>query len=152
MNPIGYFENENGKFIIQIEDRYISAMQGLEGFGYIQVIWWFDKCDNKSKTVLIEESPYKKGPKILGSFATRSPQRPNPIAVSTLNVIAYDLNQGVIEVDYTDAYNGTPILDVKPYTPSIDRIEKPIVPYWCSHWPKSYEESANFNWNEEFNF
>ena len=38
--------------------------------------------------------------------------------------------------------------DKKPYTPSIDRIEKPETPKWCAHWPKSYEQSGSFDWNE----
>jgi tRNA (Thr-GGU) A37 N-methylase len=44
------------------------------------------------------------------------------------------------------------IIDVKPYIPSIDRVENPIVPKWCSHWPLSYEESGNFDWENEFLF
>jgi tRNA (Thr-GGU) A37 N-methylase len=44
------------------------------------------------------------------------------------------------------------VLDLKPYMPSVDRIEKPKVPNWCSHWPKSYEESGDFDWEAEFNF
>lgn len=48
--------------------------------------------------------------------------------------------------------NGSSILDIKPYTPSVDRVEKPNVPKWCSHWPMSYEESGDFNWEDEFLF
>jgi hypothetical protein len=44
------------------------------------------------------------------------------------------------------------VLDLKPYTPSIDRVESPSVPEWCDHWPKSYEESGGFDWEAEFNF
>ena len=44
------------------------------------------------------------------------------------------------------------LTEKKPYTPSIDRIENPGTPQWCSHWPKSYEESGDFDWEAEFNF
>ena len=44
------------------------------------------------------------------------------------------------------------ILDIKQYTPSIDRVENPNVPTWCRHWPLSYEESGNFDWEDEFLF
>lgn len=45
-----------------------------------------------------------------------------------------------------------PVLDIKPYTPSLDRVETPNVPEWCSEWPKSTEESGNFDWESVFNF
>lgn len=55
-----------------------------------------------------------------------------------------------LEKDVSD--DGSPVLDIKPYTPSLDRIEAPGVPQWCSHWPKSLEEAGCFDWEEEFNF
>lgn len=48
------------------------------------------------------------------------------------------------------AYEGSPVLDLKPYTPSLDRVEIPHVPDWCAHWPQSLEESASFDWAKEF--
>lgn len=59
---------------------------------------------------------------------------------------------GVVGLYYIDAFDGSYVIDLKPYTPSIDRIENAKVPQWCSHWPKSYEESGNFDWESEFNF
>lgn len=53
---------------------------------------------------------------------------------------------------YHDADNGTPVLDIKPYTPSYDRVENPLVPAWCSRWPKNTETSGDFDWDEVFNF
>lgn len=48
--------------------------------------------------------------------------------------------------------NNSPVLDIKPYIPSLDRVENPIVPDWCQHRPKSYEESGGFDRESEFNF
>ena len=53
---------------------------------------------------------------------------------------------------YIDAFDGTPVIDLKPYVPSVNKIENPKTPNWCSHWPKSYEESGNYDWESEFNF
>ena len=88
----------------------------------------------------------------MGTFAIRSPMRPNPIALTAVQVLNIDFNAGIIQINYIDAENDSPVLDIKPYTPSLDRIENPKVPEWCSHWPKSLEESANFDWQNEFNF
>jgi len=88
----------------------------------------------------------------MGVFATRTPMRPNPIGLTTVYVLSIDEEKGLIEVPFLDADNNTPMLDIKPYTPSFDRIENPEVPDWCSHWPKSSEDSGDFNWENEFNF
>lgn len=53
---------------------------------------------------------------------------------------------------YIDAFPESPLLDLKPYAPSVDRVESPSVPEWCVHWPRSYEESGDFDWEAEFNF
>ncbi|MDO5564445.1 MAG: SAM-dependent methyltransferase [Eubacteriales bacterium] len=144
--------NEKG-FYIKLKNEYAPAIEGLDGFGYIQILWWFDKCDNsEARSKLIVNKPYVKGPETLGVFATRSPERPNPIALSLSYVTYIDKENGIIGLAYTDAFDGTPVLDIKPYTPSLDRVEKPIVPNWCAHWPKCIEKSGEFDWEAEFNF
>ncbi len=144
--------DENG-FSVKLGGKYITALKGLDGFKYIQLLYWFDRCDNEfSRGKLVENKPYKNGPDIIGTFATRSPERPNPIALSTAYVTYIDEENGVIGLAYTDALDGTPVLDIKPYTPSLDRVENPTVPEWCSHWPACVEESGDFPWEAEFNF
>ena len=151
--PIGKFEVTPNDAFIEIFPEYRKAMEGLEEFSYLQIIWWFDKCDNdESRSKLIEEKPYKKGPSMLGTFATRSPQRPNPIAVSTVYVLSVDMENGKIHIPYTDAFSETPILDIKPYMPSVDRVETVQMPKWCEHWPSNIETSRDFDWASEFNF
>ncbi len=144
--------NQEGIFI-KVEPAWIPALQALDGFGYINIFWWFDGCeDQASRSILTVDSPYKQSPAIMGTFATRSPQRPNPIALTVVKVIAVDFKAGLIQIAYIDANDGSPVLDIKPYTPSLDRVENPNVPGWCKHWPKSIEESGGFNWKNEFNF
>lgn len=78
--------------------------------------------------------------------------RPNPIALTAVEIIHVNYQSGIIQIAYIDANDDTPVLDIKPYTPSLDRVETPVVPGWCSHWPKSLEESGTFAWEQEFNF
>lgn len=153
VNSIGtIYNNEKGTFI-QLETPYIKALRGLDGFGHINVLWWFSDFDNAdSRNVLEEDQPYKNAPEKMGTFATRSPLRPNPIALSVAEIINIDYTNGMIQIAYIDANDKTPILDIKPYTPSLDRVESPNVPNWCSHWPHSLEESDSFAWENEFNF
>ncbi|QIB70062.1 SAM-dependent methyltransferase [Aminipila butyrica] len=153
LRPIGKVcNNENGTYI-KLDKNYIPALQALESFSHINVLWWFsDYDDAPSRAELQTEQPYKGAPSVVGIFATRSPIRPNPIALTTVEVIHIDLEEGLIQVAFIDANDNTPVLDIKPYTPSFDRVEAPSVPAWCSQWPKSTEESGYFDWSEVFNF
>jgi len=96
------------------------------------------------------QKPYRKGPDLLGIFSTRSPMRPNPIALSVAAVVGVDMEQGLIRLAYIDAEDGTPVLDIKPYLPCSDRVSRVQTPGWCSHWPQSMEGSATFDWPAEF--
>lgn len=150
---IGRIVNEEGNVRVVLEKKYAEGLKGLEGYSHVQIIWWMDGCDNESdRAILIEEKPYKNGPEEIGVFALRSPERPNPVAVSNVNISYVDKENGIVGLYYVDAFDGSKVIDLKPYTPSIDRIEHPTTPNWCSHWPKSYEESAAFDWESEFNF
>lgn len=153
LNPIGKVVTEDSEFKIVLEHAYRAGLKGLEGFSHVQVLWWMDGCDNpKDRATLVEQKPYTKGPDALGVFALRSPERPNPIAVSNVAIAYIHEESGTIGLYYIDAFPGSAIIDIKPYTPSIDRVAHARTPAWCSHWPKSYEESANFNWEAEFYF
>ena len=150
---IGKIENNEKMVCIKLEDKYAKGLKGLEDYSHVQVLWWADGCDNESdRNVLLEEKPYKNGPDEIGVFALHSPERPNPIAVSNVNIAYVDAEHGIIGLYYIDAFDGTKVIDLKPYVPSVDRIENPSVPDWCNHWPKSYEESGRFDWESEFNF
>ena len=151
--PIGKIQNNENGTIIEIEPKYIPAMKALEGFRHINIIWWFSDFDNKdARNTLVTPQPYNMAPVTMGIFATRSPIRPNPIALTAVEVINIDYQKGVIHIAYIDANDNTPVIDIKPYTPSLDRVETPGVPEWCSHWPKSLEQSAHFDSESEFNF
>ncbi|MBU9726515.1 SAM-dependent methyltransferase [Diplocloster modestus] len=152
VKPIGEISADEEGMYIQLKKEFLPCLKGLEGFGAIQVIWWFSDFDEEEyRSVLECPSPYKNGPEIMGIFATRSPIRPNPVAITASDITGIEWENGKIHLAYIDANPGTPVLDLKPYTPSIDRIEYPQVPGWCSHWPDSVESSGDFNWEAEFN-
>jgi len=153
MFPIGKIVNEDGNARVELYGKFACGLKGLENFSHVQILWWMDGCDNETdRSTLVERKPYRKGPDELGVYALRSPERPNPIAVSNVDIAYVDAEHGIIGLYYIDAFDGSVVLDIKPYTPSIDRIENTKVPSWCNHWPKSYEESADFDWDAEFNF
>lgn len=152
IKPIGKVRIENGVFSIQIDKEFLPALTNIEGFSHLQVVWWGHLFDGEQyRTHLVSEKPYKKGPGKIGVFATRSPVRPNPILITTIDVIRIDYEKGILYTSYIDAENDSIILDIKPYQ-ICERVKNCTVPQWCEHWPKWHEESETFDWESEFNF
>ena len=77
----------------------------------------------------------------MGVFASRSPSRPNPVALSTGRILAVDRERGVPTLDWSDAEDGTPVLDIKPYSSGLDRVMETKEPDWHADWPHTYEEA-----------
>ena len=153
VNPIGRVSVHEEGMRILIFPEYKAALKELDRFSHVNVFWWFNNCDNEeSRRILQAKSPYKGSPDIMGVFATRSDYRPNPIALTAVRILNIDHENGIIHIPYIDAFDNTPVIDLKPYTPSFDRIENFKTPSWCAHWPKSVEESADFDWESQFNF
>ena len=153
LKSIGTVKNSNEGTVIELDSEYIPALEALDGFSHINVLWWFDGCDNEmGRNILQVNKPYKNSPEVMGIFATRSPARPNPIALTASEIIDIDYEKGIIRVTFLDADDATPVLDIKPYTPSLDRVETPKTPEWCREWPKSTETSGCFDWSKIFNF
>lgn len=151
MNEIGYIEKNFGEEKIRLNKEYKEGLTGLKGFSHIIVIWWANKTQDIDMGLVLD-SPYKNGPDKIGIFATRTQIRPNPICISVMDIKEIDFQNGTISTHYIDAEDKTPILDIKPYTPSSDRVRTISVPDWCSHWPQNTEESGYFDWAAEFNF
>lgn len=95
-----------------------QALQGLEGFSHLWLIWVFHQ--NKTARYHSKVHPPRLEGKTMGVFATRSPHRPNPIGLSVVKIIK--IENGVITVAGADLVDGTPILDIKPYLPSVDSL------------------------------
>lgn len=128
IKPIGSVNAANYKFSIQLDKEYLSGLINIEGFSHLQIIWWGNLYDSeKYRANLTSEKPYKNGPDKIGVFATRSPVRPNPILITTIEVQRIDYEKGIIYTPYIDAENGTPVLDIKPYHTS-ERIKNCKVP------------------------
>ena len=153
VRPIGRVETSADGHVIRLDPEFKDGLLSLDGYSHVTVLWWAHLfATDENRRMLQMDAPYTNGPERIGVFATRSPVRPNPIAISHVAVGAIDYQAGSITVPYIDAENESPVLDIKPYCPSEDRIRDAAVPGWCDHWPKWYEDSATFDWESEFNF
>ena len=153
MQRIGRVVLEEGRFFIELEEHCAQAALGLEEYSHIQVVWWFHLLDGEGyRNRLVLDKPYRNGPEKVGVLATRSPIRPNPIALSACEILSVDGPGRRLELAWIDAEHGTPVVDIKPYQPSVDRVRDVRMPGWCAHWPECAEESGEFDWAGEFNF
>lgn len=149
---IGKVNNEDG-FTIIIKEQIKEALEGLDGFSHLVVLWWADQVDDPEfRNILTTEKPYKNGPDNIGILATRSPLRPNPICMSIIDVQSIDYEKGIIYTSYIDADEGTSVLDIKPYYPCSDIVRDVGLPNWCDDLPRCIEDSADFDWSNHFNF
>jgi len=113
MQPVGWVRKSAGKTSIEIEKRYQPALLGVDGLKTIQVLYWFDRNDSPEKRAILQVHPRGDPDRPLrGVFATRSPFRPNLIAISEVRVLA--VRDNIIEIDSIDAFADTPVLDLKP--------------------------------------
>ncbi len=118
----GLVETLESLVVFEPEYRNSAALRGLEGFSHIWLVWVFDQA------VRAEWSPTVRPPRLggnarLGVFATRSPFRPNPIALSAVTLAGMEETREwgtVLRVRGADLMDGTPILDIKPYLPYAD--------------------------------
>jgi tRNA-Thr(GGU) m(6)t(6)A37 methyltransferase TsaA len=143
VRPVGTVRVTEAGFTLHIEEPFRPALAQLAKFSHVKVIWWADQLDTASDRALLQvEPPYAPG-ETVGVFACCSPARPNPIAITTCFVLGVDEAQGVIEVPWIDALDGTPILDLKPYIPIADRFRDFYVPEWLAVLPAWAEEAAS---------
>lgn len=107
-----------GDFWITLNPDYTSALKTLDTFNYIYVLYLLDQVTPPAE--LLTTSPWAPETEI-GLFASRSPKRPNPIGLSIVKLKEIQGNELIISG--IDAYNGTPLLDIKPYMHFLDSKE-----------------------------
>ncbi|AHM03639.1 hypothetical protein roselon_01249 [Roseibacterium elongatum DSM 19469] len=100
---------------IELLPDYVGGLLGLEVGRAIQVMYWVDRGERR---LIVQNPRHADGAR--GVFAIRSPVRPNPIALGTVVITSLDRATGVIGIDATDAFDGTPVLDIKPWIPTVD--------------------------------
>lgn len=137
IKPLGFAKNKINKPMlpgwekvvtdIVIDKKYSKGLDEIEDYSHVIVVYWMDKekeCHLKHHPQGRSDVPY------IGIFACRCPQRPNRIAISTVELLSRKGN--IIKVKGLDILDGTPVLDIKPYTPQYDLVKKARVPKWVN--------------------
>lgn len=120
-------KNATGDFFILLDKQYTDGLKELSTFKYIYVLFYLNKTIRGTK---MEVRPSWSHNKEVGVFASRSPNRPNPIGLSIVALHKIEGNR--LYISGIDAFNGTPVLDIKPYIDELDA-----------------KKDANFGWIKE---
>lgn len=113
----GLVATTRGKIVFEEEYRDPTALRGLEGFSHLWLIWQFSERRGEGWSPTVRP-PRLGGNRRVGVFATRSPNRPNPIGLSSVKLAGMARERGhgvVLYVEGADLLDGTPIYDIKPY-------------------------------------
>lgn len=144
LKPIGYvkrrYRNENVKdrsltAHVVIKPQFIKALSGIEGYSHLFIVFYMHKIPEKQKSTPKVHPRGRADIPLQGVFATRTPRRPNPIGLTLVQLIKR--KQNILVVKGLDAYDETPVLDIKPYD-HWDRAADIRVP----EWRKKLEKSA----------
>jgi tRNA (adenine37-N6)-methyltransferase len=138
LTPIGVVhseikEREQGHRVanatIEINNELTEALDNLDEFSHIIVLYWIDKSRRPAPTKVTPKHHGLTSP--IGVFASRSPDRLNPIGKSTVRLLKREGN--VLTVEGLDALDGSPVLDIKPYIPGVDAAENATAPSWMPY-------------------
>lgn len=117
--PVGKVHNRKNNTEIEIFPEYRDAMYGLREGQIIWLILWFHRSDDEEKRKIMKvHSHGELGYPLRGIFTTRSPVRPNPIALYRRQILKIENSK--IFVRSLDAYEDTPVIDIKPYSATLD--------------------------------
>jgi tRNA-Thr(GGU) m(6)t(6)A37 methyltransferase TsaA len=122
-----------------IDSRWEDLLDGIDGFSHILVLYWPHLLDPDRRNMRKVHPMGREDLPLQGIFATCSPARPNPVLVSAVSLIARKGN--VLVVKGLDAVDGSPVIDVKPYSKSYLAVENLIVPAWMEQIQRELESS-----------
>lgn len=111
------------KIVFEKEYRDINALRGIEDYSHLWLIWQFSQNNASEEWSPTVRPPRLGGNKRMGVFATRSPNRPNRIGLSSVRLVRLERdcpNAPVLVVSGADLVDKTPIYDIKPYLPFTD--------------------------------
>jgi tRNA-Thr(GGU) m(6)t(6)A37 methyltransferase TsaA len=122
---------------VVIRKELTTALNGVDGFSHLFVIFMLHEVSESQRKNLKVHPQGRKDLPLLGVFATRTMLRPNPVGLTLVELVKVEAN--VLTVRGLDAFDGTPVLDIKPFD-SWDNAETAKVPAWWTQLKKEKEQ------------
>jgi len=113
---------------IMIHPEYEEALEGLAGYSHLYVLFWLNRLPKSSPKMKKVHPKSRPDLPLVGIFATRTQYRPNPIGLTLVELVG--LRKNVLKVRGLDALDGTPVIDIKPFSPRYEFPKKFKVPKW----------------------
>lgn len=107
---------------VEIDPAWRAGLDGLQRASHVVVLSWLDRSPRN----LIVQKPRHAG-SARGTFALRSPARPNPIGLHVARLLRIDAAAGILHLEAIDVLDGTPVVDIKPYYASADAVPDAVV-------------------------
>ena len=114
---------------IVVNTSLTEALDNLDEFSHITVLYWMHQAAENKPPTKVHPMGNQELPAV-GLFATRSPNRPNPVGKATVRLLKRQGN--ILKVEGLDAIDGTPVIDIKPYIPGYDSVTNARVPSWIT--------------------
>ena len=119
---------------VRVFPEFCGGLKGIEGFSHLIILYWMHMRDNVKERSILQVFPRGATVKTkTGVFACRSPSRPNPIGLCVVKLL--NVENCVLTVEGLDAYEGSPIIDIKPYIQRRNSVPKTYTPEWLSNKP-----------------
>ncbi len=115
---------------IVVNSGLTEAVDNLNEFSHIIVLYWMHQVATGQLPTKVHPMGKQELP-LVGLFASRSPNRPNPVGKATVRLLQRRGN--ILKVKGLDAIDGTPVIDIKPYIPGYDSVINAKVPPWIIH-------------------
>ena len=106
---------------VELDARFADALKDVETCSHLVLLYWMDQAPRN----LAVQVPGHFGGEQHGTFALRSPARPNPVAMSVVKLLGIEGTS--LRVVGLDCLDGTPLIDIKPYLPSVDSVPEAVV-------------------------
>jgi len=120
--PVQAALNRDEEGVIEIDDRFVDGLDGLEAFDYAWLLTWLDrKSAGEDEREVLKQTPFLLRPsqRKIGIFATRGPRRVNPVGLSLVELVK--VAGTTVRFRGVDLLDGTPVIDLKPYVGRFDR-------------------------------
>lgn len=128
-NEIKKRHRHNTKDIISeivVDPALTEGLDDINDFTHLTIIYFMHK--SRLPFPLKVQPRFRVEPGLVGVFASRSPDRPNPLGKTIVKLL--ERRENVLKVQGLDAIDGTPVIDIKPFIPDIDAVKNARVPRW----------------------
>lgn len=146
LHPVGYVRSEVSSQTdrawgavtsrVELLPQFRAGLLGLEQFSHLLVVTYLHQASFDPAAHITRRPRGLASMPLVGIFAQRAKDRPNPIGITAVSVLSVTTDSVVVRG--LDAIDGTPVLDLKPYYPAYDRVEQAVVPEWVPRLMQGY--------------